>query len=292
MTDYDEMDDEELFEEVITRLNRDLREASENLSEKEAGYLVSAYYNIQELRIRCAHQIRKLVEADKPALVIGYVEKQSRVLEGQIRAALDRFGSKHRYGPWPRSVVGIGPVITAGLIAHTHMEHLTTAGHFWSFAGVNPDAVWKKGEIRPWNADLKVVQWKAGQSFMKIQNHPEDVYGKIYRSYKDKYIARNEAGGMKANAEQALAKRNYKKTTIAYQHYIVGKLPPAHIDAMARRAAVKIFLAHYWEMCWRIDHPSQEPPNPYPVVHLGHAHIIRPPNWEAFLPKGKKEAAE
>lgn len=284
---FEDVDDEELFEEVIMRLNRDLREASETLSEKEAGYLVAAYYNLQELRIRCAHQIKRLGEAGKPSLVITWLERQARVLEGQIRASLDRFSAHHKFGPWPRSVVGIGPVITAGLIAHTHMEHLTTAGHFWSFAGLNPDAVWEKGKLRPWNSALKVLSWKIGHSFMMVQKHKDDVYGKVYRSYKDKYIARNESGGFKENAANALRKFNYSKTTDAYKAYIQGNLPPGHIDAMARRAASKLFLAHYWEMCWRIDNPGKEPVLPYPIVHLGHAHVIHPPRWEDYIPKAK-----
>lgn len=156
------------FKAVVARLNRDLRKASEDLSEAEARYLVQAYYNVQELRIRCDAQVRKLDENKAPHLVIGWLGDQSRVLEGQIRAALDRYSDHHRYGKWPRSIIGIGPVISAGLIAHTDMAHLPTAGHLWSFAGLDPTKEWKKSEKRPWNADLKVLCWKAGQSFMKF----------------------------------------------------------------------------------------------------------------------------
>ena len=160
----------------VQRLSRDLREAAETLSEDEARYLVAAYYNLQEERIRCDAQVRKLKEGGKPQRVIGWLADQSRTLERQIKAALDRFSANHRFGTWPRSITGVGPVLAAGLIAHTDMDHLPTAGHLWSFAGLNPETVWGAGQKRPWNADLKVLCWKIGQSFMKLRSFDGDVY--------------------------------------------------------------------------------------------------------------------
>jgi hypothetical protein len=249
------------------------------LSKTEARYLVAGYYNLQRLRIRADQQGGKLAEEDLPYQVINWLAQQSRVLEHQIRAALAQYASNHYYGKWPLSVVGIGPVITAGLISHTDIDHLPTAGHLWSFAGLDPTKVWNRREKRPWNADLKVLCWKIGQSFMKVQNRSGDVYGKAYKAKKEIYIQRNADGGFKENAKKALETRNWRKETEAYKAYSVGCLPPGHIDAMARRYATKLFLAHYWEVCWRLDHPGEKPVLPYPIVHLGHVHYIPPPNF-------------
>lgn len=265
---------------VVARLNRDLRRAADELSETEARYLVQAYYNIQEFRIRCHAQVSKLDDNAAPHVVLSWLAQQSEVLEGQIQGALDHFSSHHRFGKWPRSIIGIGPVLAAGLIAHTDINQMPTAGHLWSFAGLDPTKTWERGQKRPWNADLKVLCWKIGQSFMKQRNNERDIYGKVYFAQKEKYIARNESGGMAPNAEKALARSKFRKETDAYAAYSQGKLPPAHIDAMSRRYAVKLFLAHYWEVCWRIDNPGKTPVLPYPVVHMGHAHVIAPPNFD------------
>ena len=278
---------EDDFVAVVMRLSRDLRKAAESLSETEVRYLVAAYYNIQELRIRCAAQTQQLCKLNRDDVIIRWLARQCEMIEGQIRAALNRFSQFHRFGAWPRSIIGIGPVIAAGLIAHhkVHIDHhanahnTPTVGDFWSFAGLDPKVEWDRNEVRPWNADLKVLSWKIGQSFMKQQNHPKDIYGKVYRSYKDRYIARNESGALAPNAQRALTNKRYSRDTIAKKAYESGRLPPAHIDAMARRAAVKLFFAHFWEVCWRIDNPNTPPPLPYPIVHLGHAHIIHPPNY-------------
>jgi hypothetical protein len=80
-------------------------------------------------------------------------------------------------------------------------------------------------------------------------------------------------------AEQAkavLEKKKIGKTTDAYAAYSIGKLPPAHIHARAKRYAVKLFLAHLHEV-WYTKHFGEAPPKPYPIAILGHAHYLAPP---------------
>jgi hypothetical protein len=174
------------------------------------------------------------------------------------------------------SVHGIGPVISAGLLAHIDIKKCPTAGHIWQFAGIAGEGQkpWEKGKPRPFNAKLKTLTWKAGQSFMKLSNDPKCIYGRLYREQKAKYIARNEADGFH---EQALERaKKVGKTTEAYKHYSVGKYPPGHIDAMARRWAVKVFLSHL-HMAWYEQAHGKPPPAPFPVQILGHAHLIPGP---------------
>jgi hypothetical protein len=73
-----------------------------------------------------------------------------------------------------------------------------------------------------------------------------------------------------------LNEKNFNKATDAYKAYSAGRYPPAHIDAMARRYAVKLFLAHmHGEMCRRML--GHEPPLPYPIAHGDHVHVIADP---------------
>ena len=58
--------------------------------------------------------------------------------EISIKKALDVFSDTKPEGLWAKSVVGIGPVLAAGLMAHIDIEHCPTVGHIWSFAGLNP----------------------------------------------------------------------------------------------------------------------------------------------------------
>ncbi len=289
----------------ITRLSRDLRTAAATLSDKQARYFVDAYYLIQNNRIGADGQVRSMAEDGEPVLLLLWVSEQMRVFENQIKAALDKYSAAHPVGQWARSVVGVGPVIGAGLLAHIDIRKAPTAGHIFSFAGLNPMVEWKKGEKRPWNADLKVLCWKLGESFIKVQGNDNDVYGHLYVQRKAEDWKANLAGGYANQAREILTKKKFDKKTQTYRFYsgqlspkTIGKyvnagqavpeglkattigdeipmLPPAHVNARARRWAVKIFLSNLHEV-WYEQEYGTPAPAPYPFAHLGHVHKIEP----------------
>lgn len=261
--------------EQLQRLSRDLKEASVTLSSDEARFLVDAYYMMQDDRKRAHNQVRALEESAEPHTVIRWLADQSQMLENQIKRALDAYSASQEVGQWARSVTGIGPVIAAGLMAHIDITRAPTVGHIWRYAGLDPTCRWEKGEKRPWNAELKTLCWKIGESFVKVSGREDAVYGHYYLSRKELETSRNDNGEFADQARTKLERFQIGKTTDAYAHYSAGRLPPAHIHARAKRYAVKLFLSHYHEFAYRA-HYGQEPPAPYPIAHQGHAHRIRP----------------
>jgi hypothetical protein len=266
----------------VARLSRDLALAAQSMTVDEARYLVDAYYTVQESRKRTDNQ--QLSMPNEPHLLLDWLGQQNETLEGQIKRALDRFTDQHEVGAWLKSIYGIGPVLAAGLIAHIDIDRAPTAGHIWRYAGLDPTSVWGKGQKRPWNAALKTLCWKVGQSFMKFSNADACFYGHIYRQRKDYENARNDSGGNAATAAETLVKRKIGATTEAYKHLSGGKLPPAQIDARARRYAVKMFLAHLQYVWWFLE-KKEKAPKPYAITILGHGHAIQPPNLPAGVPQ-------
>lgn len=262
--------------EALQRLSRDERIAAKTMSDDEARYLVDSYYMMQEMRKRSANQVRAM--GDEPHEVVAWLATQSNMLENQLKGALDRYSDAHPVGRWARSIVGIGPVISAGLIAHIDIHQAPTCGHIWNFAGLNPGVKWEKKTKRPWNANLKTLCWKIGESFVKVCNHKDDFYGEHYLRKKEEEATRNEAGAFADQAAEILRTKNISKTTDAYKAYSVGKLPPAHIHARAKRYAVKLFLSHLHHVWYEIEH-GEPPPKPYAIAILEHGHYIAPPNW-------------
>ena len=260
---------------LIQKLTRAEKQAAENIGVHEARFLVDNYYQIQDFRKASANQTRAQVEGGEPWVFHAWYGSQLLTIENQIKSALDRFSAHHPLGKEVRRVVGIGPVIAAGLLAHIDIERAPTAGHIWSFAGLNPSVKWEKRQKRPWNAKLKVLCYKIGESFVKVQNNERDEYGHLYRAYKDELIRRNETYEFAVAAANKLATMKIGKTTDAYKAYSVGKLPPAHIHARARRWVVKLFLSDYHAAACRVL-LGQEPPTPYAIQILGHAH-----EWKA-----------
>jgi hypothetical protein len=260
--------------ESVQHLTRDLVKSARTLSDAEARYLVDYYYICQEDRKRASNQTRALSETEEPNALVGWLADQSATLENQIKRALDAYTDAHPVGEWMKSIYGVGPVISAGILAHIDIKKAPTAGHIWRYAGLDPTQKWEKGQKRPWNSELKTLCWKTGQSFMKFSGQEQCFYGQIYRERKAYEITRNEAGGNSETAAALLPK--FDKTTEAHKHLSAGKLPPAQIDARARRYAVKLFLSHLHEV-WYVKEFGTNPPLPYPIAMGGHAHKIDPP---------------
>jgi hypothetical protein len=354
--------------EPLTRMSKDLAVAARTLTHTEARYLVDAYYQMQDDRIRAGNQVRATSDGDEPHEVLRWLFDSSSLLEQQVARALDKYTDAHVVGKWSRSIVGIGPIIAAGLLAHISMEPwtcvagkvaeivdvddmpdvirnaniidvddetppvaapvakctrkapcssacgpkpLNTVGKLWRFAGLDPTVTWSKGQRRPWNASLKTLCWKAGESFVKQSAHEEDVYGKLYIQRKQIELRHNLAGDYTDAAIAALLRRRFGNDTdarvwyegrltadAATKYYAtpserrmglakklagdvgsgVAMLPPAHIHARSKRWAVKIFLAHWHAVAHRA-HFGTDAPKPYVMAILGHVDEIQCPNW-------------
>lgn len=170
-------------------------------------------------------------------------------------------------------------MIAAGLLAHIDITKAPTVGHIWRFAGLDPTVTWAKGQKRPWNASLKVLAWKIGESFVKVSGHDSDFYGHLYLERKAREQAKNEAGAYAEQAAAMLTKKRFRDETGAKKAYESGKLPPGHIHARAKRWAVKLFLSHWHHVAYE-SHYGTLPPKPYILtIEGGHAHRIDVPNW-------------
>ena len=264
--------------EPIRRLTKDRKQAAATLSVDEARYLVDAYYQLQRDRIRSDNQVRALTTSGEPHDTIAWLAGNAATLERDIKAALDVYGDAHVVGRWSKTIVGIGPVLSAGLLAHITIAKAPTVGHIWRFAGLDPTVTWEKKHKRPWNASLKTLCWKIGESFVKVSGHEDDVYGHLYLERKAREISKNEAGDFAAQAAAIVAKGKIAKNTEAWKSYAAGRLPPGHLHARAKRWAVKLFLAHYHHVAF-VAAFGTAPPRPYVMTHLHHAHEIRVPHW-------------
>lgn len=265
--------------EPIQRLTRDLKAASVDLRPGEVRYLVSLYYEMQEQRIRAAAQVRTSQEQGEPNQLLAWMYDNYERLEGDIRLAMRAWVDTKQEGRWLMSLVGIGPVLAAGHMAHIDIMRADSPAHIWSLAGANPLATWKKGQKRPWNAQLKVLRWKAGKSFVKSSGSERSQYGPIYRARKDYETTRNELFLYREQAERILAERSFREDTTAFSYYVRGMLPPGHIQARVERYVAKTFLADLWSVLWDIYRPNEAKPDAYAIAHLGHAERRTPPNW-------------
>lgn len=164
---------------------------------------------------------------------------------------------------------------------------------------------------RPWNAQLKTLMFKVGESLVKFAKHEDCYYGHIYRARKEREWRNNMEGVFQHVADKDV--KRYSKTTESYA-WVSGQykanevydmmvagialtpanlkkiqhkagegdkmIPPAHIHARARRYAGKIFLSHLHEV-WFETEFKRAAPAPYLIEHQGHTHRIRVPNYKS-----------
>lgn len=294
--------------DALFKLSKDLKDASCLLSQREAIWLVKSYYVWQEGRIAAGSRVKKSEKHGTPNAVLEWSFRNMTIVEKNIQNALGHFVKQYRVGNWLMSICGINKTISAGLLAHLDIRDRHVPSAFWSFAGMDPNAVWGKKEKRPWNADLKKLLWKAGESFVKVSNNKNDVYGKVYAKRKKLEWSRNLTGQFVKEAERALHGKNYKTNTLAYRFYSgqmspsvvqaylekggvpmdakatsvgdeVAMLPPGHIHARSTRYAAKLFLSHIHHVMHE-DYYGEAPILPYAFSHLdGHNDYFPPPNW-------------
>ena len=303
-------------ENVITKMDRDIRNLGTHLDRDNARHLVNAFYQMQDNRIRFAGQVRSK-DNEEPNELLGWFKDQSHLLEKQIESVMDKYTMANPVGRWMRKhIYGLGPIMTAGLVSHIDMSKVDKkgrpiqyAGQIWSYAGlINTE--WSKGTKRPWNAELKKLCWKIGEQFPKQARYENDVYGKLMAQKKAEEWAKNLSGEYSDIASQ----KTVGKGTEAWKWYngkidpvwakeelskITGTngynwpanyatvdkglnmLPPAHIHARARRWIVKLFLSHLLEVMY-IDHNGKRCPDPY-IIKEGHTGRIGVPFLAEWL---------
>jgi predicted RNA-binding Zn-ribbon protein involved in translation (DUF1610 family) len=301
-----EEDDTGIF---ITKLSPALIHAAEFMPATVAADTVRVYYSAQEQRLKIDNQIRatrlmacpecgeKLNDSRKGQPVTRrtfvckecghegqdeidataplFVREALAVGEERAKNLLDRWTANDVLATWSREVMGIGPVLAAGLRAEIDVARAPHVSSVWRFAGYDPTAVWLKGQKRPHNAFLKVICWKIGDSFVKVSGREKSIYGHLYRIEKTRLEEKNANGGFAEDAAARLAgDRPPGPSTEAYKALKKGLLPKGQIDLRARRKAVKIFLSHYWVQGRMLaDLPVSAP---YAIEKLGHTHTIEP----------------
>ena len=270
--------EEILVEDTSTsKLSTEEREASEQMPANVARYIVDAYYQAQNHRIR-AHQ--QIVSEHRDSAIVTRIMTDAQRSERTYRTALGRYAAAHTVGQWSLTQKGIGPVIAAGLLAHISIERCLNVGPLWRFAGLDPTLPKAtKGEKRHYNTKLKTLCWKIGESFVKVSGREGAHYGKVYLVRKEREAARNAMGEFKEQAAEILQNKNIGKETDAFKAYSEGKLPPAHIHARAKRYAVKLFLSHWHYVAFESEY-GIPPERPYILTKPEHSeHFIMPPNW-------------
>lgn len=214
-------------------------------------------------------------------------------------------------------------------VTHTKtvtMDHIAEAAQrvHRSFAAVEKASRNKEGKFtpasfaaglakRPYNAKLKTLCWKLGDSFVKFHSlctcshwskahENEDgacapkkkdgtpiececksftrksTYGDLWHKRKKQEVSNNQAGKFSETATATLEKKKIQDKATR-ERYESGMLPDGRVDLRARRIAVKIFLSHLHEVLYFLEYGKlTRAPYVFSKDPSGHSHYIPVPN--------------
>ncbi len=267
----------------IKKVEKTITKQAAAYDRDDALMLVGFYYGLQKVRVAAgnkvyAHTSRRDQLSDET--LINTLKENMEVVERQAWAGLKRYAEASPLGRWCMSNLGVGPVITAGLLAHIDLHIATTPGKIIRFGGLDPTLKWNKGEKRPYNAALKVLLWKLGESFKKVSNKPDSLYGRLYRERKLREETKNANGEFAEQAQERLAvaiKNRYRVSEEQKKIWASGKLQQVGVDRRACRYAVTIFLHHYHTVGRALL--GYPPIRPWIFEFGGHVDVIPVPHW-------------
>lgn len=173
------------------------------------------------------------------------VDSRLRIIEKDIAHDLKIAIRRYDITGWALAVRGIGPILTAALIATIRdPARFENPSKLWKYFGL--DVVdgkarrRRRGEKMTWNPFAKVLAWKIGESFVKKPG----FFRQMYLEEKEK------------------AKEKHPDWT------------KGHVHNHAKRVVAKRFLALFLIKWRRLK--GLENPKPYPVAILGHSHVLDP----------------
>lgn len=211
----------------------------------------------------------------------------------KIIGYIDSFGKYYEVGdpmipPYvcrkPEVINGKEMVFVAGI------ERLQTISKLWKYAGLTPGAKREIGKKHGFNSNLKSMLYRLMRYGFQMQaNHSK--YYKLYLRYKEQKRKSLEAQGIRV---KSTPQEKYCPTCGENKKLPSGtRLCPqcggplnkkeepegivwaGHLDAMARRWTLKLFLAHFWLVYRRaMGLPVRDP---Y-IIDKGHTTVIDP--WE------------
>lgn len=134
-------------------------------SKESLKCLISFYYQYQGQRIANDDRIRKISKGmnkngnEDSMLALKYLADSNREMEKQLKAMLGAYSVTTKVGKWLNDIVGIGPCISAGLLAYFNIsENMRSCQSFYNYAGLNDNNI-------PWLSkdDVKKVMNKADE---------------------------------------------------------------------------------------------------------------------------------
>lgn len=245
-------------------------------------FLVQEFLMIQRRRIGCHLRVKALGVREQRDEETEWLLASYRDIEKRLKETLVEMIKSHpAWLNWLCDVKGINrsPIVVAEIIGGFESafkegegwEHYKTVSQAWSFSGlsvVGGKAPKKMaGRKIPFNDELRsILIGRAAPMFIREK---ESAYRNYYLQEKGKYKSRFQNEGKKIAPAAKLPINEKRK-----RYEPADMISKGHLDNMAKRKMLKLFVAHLVEVCWEAE--GVPPRVPYVIEKLGHKGYIPP----------------
>lgn len=235
----------------------------------KALVLANALYFIQKGRVSAQVRQAHLAKNDKKCDLTEELETRFGTFETWLNEQVEDYVKSHPAYPWFSKVKGIGNLNIGKVMSMVDIEKADKISRLWRYAGFACDSEGRaerlrKGEKLHFNKVLKSMCWRLGKSLIRAKGKYYDFYLKqkteIAQKLKDRDIEIVPSAELPKESGKHVEKDGY---------FGLG-----HVDQMAFRKMIKLFLSHLW-LEWR-QAEGLEVTLPYAHAIKGHSSLIRP----------------
>ena len=256
-------------------------------------HMVDAAVAIEKLRVASEVRQSHLALKGKQDPETDELHQRLKDLEKFVDGRVADLIRGHPAYPWFSQVKGVGDENIGKVVAPIDIEKATTISSLWKFAGyavedgTAPRRVRGGGKLA-YNSQLRSMCWRLASSLKRAKG----CFYEYYIREKEKYQERFLSQGYKILAtprgqwvcSNCGASWERKRDILPccdspQMEKILRQEPPGviwkgHLDAMAVRKMIKLFLACLW-LVWR-EAEGLPVTKPYAIDRLGHDSLIEP----------------
>lgn len=217
------------------------------------------------------------------------VLKRAEKFEEWLNEEVEAYVKLHPAYDWFSRVKGVGNLNIGKVVSLIDIEKATMISKVWRYTGFAPGDKGEaerqvRGQKLHYNKVLKAMCWRLAKSLIRAKG----AYYEFYLEQKQRYTERFIREGYIIVPSLELPIEKDPKTGKKKHVEKDGFFALGHVDTMAMRKMIKLFLSHLW-LTWR---EAEGLPITAPYVHAikGHTDYRPPEDFMELEPEQKKQA--
>lgn len=262
---------------------------------EKALVATDALYYIQKARVAAQVRLSHLVKPTKKypkgrtCELTKEILKRAGSVEEWLNEEVEVFVKLHPAYDWFSKVKGVGTLNIGKVVSFIDIEKATMISKLWRYAGMaqGPDGKaerQKQGQKLHYNKVLKSMCWRLAKSLIRAKG----LYYEFYLEQKQRLTDRLVSEGYTIVPSLELPTEKDPKTGKMKHVEKDGFFGLGHVDTMAMRKMIKLFLSHLW-LKWR-EAEGLFITKPYVHAIKGHTDYRPPEDFIDPPPVGEKQA--